>query len=200
MIAIAMAGVIVIIFSSSASETSLTIGLKAEVVHECNRPCPQSMVPPSIDQSVLPRRPRSLGGRRRVITYALDHVVRALRGGTTLARCIRCSPRPRSAAAATRREARCSRSQFGPYWNVRPHCLSPRATFSGPSETPAERISVKLSAGGRFQGKRTPVSSVADVATPDGADGVKEASQRSLRTLESCQSVHYNGHSTHSRV
>ena len=156
---------------------------------------------PSIDQSELPRRPRSLGGRRRVITYALYHVVRALRGGTTLARCIRCSPRPRSAAAATRRDARrCSRSQFGPYWNVRPHCLSPPATFSGPSETPAERISVKLSAGCMFQVIRTPVSDVAVVATPDGADGVKEASQRSLRTLESCQSVHYNGHSTHSRV
>ena len=151
------------------------------------------MAPPSVDQSCPGARPQ-----RRVITYALDHVVRALRGGTTLARCIRCSPRPRSAAGATRRDARRSRSQFGPYWNVRPHCLSPRATFSGPSETPAERISVKLSAGCRFQGIRTPVSNVAVVATPDGAS-VKEAS-RSLRTLESCQSVHYNGHSTHSRV
>ena len=149
-----------------------------------------------LHRSELPRRPLSLslGGRRRVITYAADHVVRALRGGTTLARCIRCS-RPRS-AAATRRDARRSRSQCGPYWNVKPHCLSPRSTFSGPLETPAERISVKLSAWCTFQGIRTLASDVAVVATPDGAS-VKEAS-RSLRTLESCQSVHCNGHSSHS--
>ena len=151
---------------------------------------------PSIDQSCPGGLSLSLGGRRRVITYAADHVVRALRGGTTLARCIRCS-RPRS-AAATRRDARRSRSQCGPYWNVKPHCLSPRSTFSGPLETPAERISVKLSAWCTFQGIRTLASDVAVVATPDGAS-VKEAS-RSLRTLESCQSVHCNGrgHSSHS--